>query len=95
MISEAGLPTLGTSWSCLPNASTSRSRVGTTWAAKRLIQGHAAGEFTAAFAQLATTTARGTYTRLRRRTSPSTIAAAVRSTLVVTLPGYGSRARNS
>jgi hypothetical protein len=75
------------SWSCLPKASTSRSSVGVTSAAKRLIHGHAAGEFSAAFAQLATTTARGTYTRLRRRTSPRTIAAAARSTLVVTLPG--------
>src|SRR5215207_11393979 len=85
----------GTSWSCLPNAATSRSRVGVTSAANRLIHGQATGEFSAAFAQLATTTARGTYTRLRRRASPRTIAAAARSTLVVTLPGYGSRARSS
>ena len=63
-------PEFGTSWSCLPKAATSRSSAGVTSAAKRLIQGHAPGEFKAALAQLATTTARGTYTRLRRRTSP-------------------------
>ena len=51
---------LGTSWSCLPNAATSRSRAGVTWVANRRIHGHAAGEFRGPFSQFATTTARGT-----------------------------------
>lgn len=87
LVSATGTSVLGVTWSCLPNAATSRSREGTARAAKRLAQGQASGEFSAPLAQLATTTARGTYTRLRRRTSPSTIAAAARPALVVTLPG--------
>jgi hypothetical protein len=90
----AGRLTAGTNRSDLPYGSTSCSRVGTACAAKRRIQGHASGEFSAPFAQLATTTARGTYTRQRRRASPSTIAATARSTLVVTLPGQGRPLRS-
>lgn len=58
--SDLAVSSLHTTCTCLPKASTSRSRGGTASAAKRFIHDQVSGEFKAPFAQFATATERGT-----------------------------------